>query len=263
MSGSITPRGWRFRLRVARFARRYALWGFMGTQGRRDMTTARWFSSRGNPLYRMLIGVSLLSMLALSACAGSGTSSDPGGASSNGGSSTAAATATAPGPTPTIGLQQITVAYCQHLLSLATANQIIPSSTPAIKITQGNPNDALSGACNYVVSASQVLLVIYFIPYNGPDPIPQSDIQSLLSQAAGNKITVSNLTAVSGIGDQAAYLDATMSDNGFTGTIHIFYVLEGKFIFDCFTVSFLSPMMASQDQLQQCATTVDANLRTS
>jgi hypothetical protein len=198
-------------------------------------------------------------MLVLAACSGTGSSSGPGG--SSGPSNSTAPTATAPGPTATIALQQITVAYCSKLLPLATANQIIPSSSPATSITQGNPNDALSGACNYKVSASQFLLVIYFIPYKGPDPIPQSDIQSVLSQAAGTKLTVSTLNMVSGIGDQAAYAEVTGSSDGITATVHIFYVLEGRFIFDCFTESYLSSVMASQSQLQQCATTVDANLR--
>ncbi len=211
---------------------------------------------------RLGISVLLVSVLALAACASGGASSGAGGA--GGSSSTGSSpTATAPGPTPTIALQQITVAYCSKLLPLATANQIIPASSPATTITQGNPNPALSGACNYVVPPSQALLVVYFIPYHGPDPIPQSDIQSELSKAAGNDVTVTALNMVSGIGDQAAYVEATANGNGGSVTIHIFYVLEGPFIFDCFTESYLSPVMANQSQLRQCATTVDANLRTS
>jgi len=210
-----------------------------------------------------LIRIALLvGALSLAACgggtaSGGGTSSGAGGSSSHG----ASATVTAPVPTATIGLQQITDAYCSHLLPLATANQIIPASPPAISIKQGNPTDALSGACNYVVSSSKLLLVVYFIPYHGPDPIPQSDIQSVLSQAAGSSMRITTVNAVSGIGDQAAYVEATGSYNDFSVTIHIFYVLEGSFIFDCFTESYLSPVMANQSQLQQCATTVDTNLR--
>ena len=219
-------------------------------------------SGHKNLTYRVGVGFLLVGMLVLAACSGGGTSSGTGSTSSNGSSPTAPGpTATAPGPTPTIGLQQITVAYCSKLLPLATANQIIPSSTPATSIVQGNPNNALSGACNYQVSPSQILLVIYFIPYSGPDPIPQSDIQSVLSQAAGTNLTVTTLTMVSGIGDQAAYVEVTGSANGISATIHIFYVLEGSFIFDCFTESYLSPVMANQSQLQQCGTTVDTNLR--
>ncbi len=206
----------------------------------------------------------LVSALSLAACgggtaSGGGTSSGAGGSSSNGNS----ATATAPGPTATIALQQITVAYCSRILPLATANQIIPSSPPATSITQGNPNNALSGACNYEVSPSKLLLVVYFIPYHGPDPIPQSDIQSVLSQAAGSSMTITTVKTVSGIGDQAAYVEATGNYTGISVTVHIFYVLEGPFIFDCFTETYLSQVMASQSQLQQCATTVDTNLRAS
>lgn len=206
----------------------------------------------------------LVSALSLAACgagtaSGGGTSSGAGGSPSNGNS----ATATAPGPTATIALQQITVAYCSRILPLATANQIIPSSPPATSITQGNPNNALSGACNYEVSPSKLLLVVYFIPYHGPDPIPQSDIQSVLSQAAGSSMTITTVKTVSGIGDQAAYVEATGNYTGISVTVHIFYVLEGPFIFDCFTETYLSQVMASQSQLQQCATTVDTNLRAS
>jgi hypothetical protein len=56
-------------------------------------------------------------------------------------------------------------------------------------------------------------------------------------------------------------VEATGSGNGITVNIHILYVLEGSFIFDCFTESYLSPVTATQSQLQQCATTVDTNLR--
>lgn len=212
--------------------------------------------------YRAALGVILVSTLALAACSasggGGGTSTANGGASS-----TSAPTATPPGPTPTIALQQITVAYCQHLLPLATANQIIPSSSPATSITQGNPNPALSGACNYVVSPTSILLVVWFIPWNGPDPIPQSDINTELSKAAGSNLTVTTLNMVSGIGDQAVYVEATGTDptTGFSGSVHIFYVLEKSFFFDCVTYSGLSPVLASQSQLQQCAQTVDQNLR--
>lgn len=215
----------------------------------------RGLAARVCGLLAILLSVSLV----MGACASGGTSSGAGGSSSSSG---AAPTATVPGPTATINLPQITVAYCTHLLPLATANQIIPASSPATTITQGNPNNALSGACNYVVSPSKVLLVVYFIPYAGPDPIPQSDIQTELSKAAGTNVTVTALKMVSGIGDQAAYVEVTASENGVSFTIHIFYVLEGSFIFDCFTDSYLSEVMANQSQLQQCATTVDANLRT-
>jgi len=207
---------------------------------------------------RVGVSLALCAALALTACSGGGSSSGSGGSSTNGALPTAAGT---PAPTATITLQEITVAYCSHLLPLATANQIIPSSTPATAITQGNPNDAESGACNYVVSSTQFLLIIYFIPYHGPDPIPQSALQSVLSQAAGQNLAITTATTVSGIGDQAEYVEATGSSNGTALAIHIFYVLEGSFIFDCFTASVLSPVQATQSQLQQCATTVDTNLR--
>jgi hypothetical protein len=43
--------------------------------------------------------------------------------------------------------------------------------------------------------------------------------------------------------------------------VHIFYVLEGPFIFDCVTYGFLAAgFLGTQSQLQQCATQVDSRL---
>jgi hypothetical protein len=208
---------------------------------------------------KIVVGLLLVSVLAVAAC------SSGGGNTSNGGSSTAnnagpAATATAK-PKPT--MPALTADKCAQLFSVAEANAAIPTSTPATSVQLGNPylsGSTNGGACNYKISATSFLLVIWFLPWNGPDPIPQSDIQAALSQAAGNHITVSNLTMVSGIGDQAAYVEASGNYQGQTFTQHIFYVLEGSFFFDCVTYDVLSPVQATESQLQQCASTVNSRL---
>ncbi|MEO7074365.1 MAG: hypothetical protein ABI068_03550, partial [Ktedonobacterales bacterium] len=164
-------------------------------------------------------------------------------------------------PKPT--MPALTDEKCAQLFSVAEANAAIPTSTPATSVQLGNPylsGSTNGGACNYKISTSSVLLIVWFLPWTGPDPIPQSDIQSALSQAAGNNITISNLTVVNGIGDQAAYVAATEAYQGQTFNVHIFYVLEGAFFFDCVTYDILSPVQATQSQLQQCATTVDSRL---
>jgi hypothetical protein len=205
----------------------------------------------------IFVGLLLVSMLAVAACSG-GTSS--GGSSTVNSAPTATATATAK-PKPT--MPALTVEKCAQLFSVAEANAAIPASTPATSVQLGNPylsGSTNGGACNYKVSNTSFLLVIWFLPWTGPDPIPQSAIQSALSQAAGNNITISDLTMVTGIGDQAAYVVATGSYQGQTFSQHIFYVLEGSFFFDCVTYDILSPVQATQSQLQQCATTVDSRL---
>lgn len=205
----------------------------------------------------MVAGLLLAGLLALTACGG-GSSGGSTGPTATAGAPTATGT-----PKPLSSHPNITVAYCQQLLSLSAANQIIPSSSPATSITQGNPNDAESGACNYVISPTQFLLIIYFIPYSGPQQVTQQDIASVLSQAAGTNITITTATPVSGIGLTAEYVEATGKDpnSGLSTSAHILYVLEGSYIFDCVTYQFLSPTLATQSQLQQCATAVDSVLR--
>ena len=206
-------------------------------------------------------GFLLVGLLVLTACGG-GSSSGNSGPTATAGAPTATAVAKAT-PSPLASHPNITVAYCQQLLSLSAANQIIPSSSPATTITQGNPNDAESGACNYVISPTQILLIIYFIPYSGPQQVTQQDIASLLSQASGTNVTVTTATPVSGIGLTAEYVEATGTDpnTGASTSVHVLYVLEGSYIFDCVTYQFLSPILATQSQLQQCVTQVDRVLR--
>jgi hypothetical protein len=68
---------------------------------------------------------------------------------------------------------------------------------------------------------------------------------------------------VNGIGLSAEYVEATGHDptTGISASAHVLYVLEGPYIFDCVTYEHLSPILATQSQLQQCATAVDSALR--
>jgi hypothetical protein len=218
-------------------------------------------ASRGRGTISGLLLSLLIGLLALTACAG-GSSSGNGRPTATAGAPTATAAATAT-LGPLSSHPNITVAYCRQLLSLSAANQIIPSSSPATTITQGNPNDAESGACNYVISPAHILLIIYFIPYSGPQQITQQDIASLLSQAAGTNITITTANPVSGVGLKAEYVEATGNDpnTGISLSAHVLYVLEGSYIFDCVTYEHLSPILATQSELQRCVTTVDSVLR--
>lgn len=171
---------------------------------------------------------------------------------------TATATAT-PKPKPS-SVPAITEAYCQQLMTVAEANQLMKPTTPATTLIATHSEDG--GACNYQASPANFPLIIYFFKWTGPVPIPQKDIAAALAQAASaSDIKVSTFTMVDGIGVQAAYLEATATEDGVPLTIHIFYVLEGPFFFDCFTYSPLSASpLGTQTQLQQCATQVDSRL---
>jgi len=201
--------------------------------------------------YRKLavLVVGLCAALLLAACGGSSSGSGNTGTPA----ATSAATATAK-PKPT-SVPHLDLAYCQQLMSLDEMNNMFKPPAPAAAIVPTNGDTG--GACNYEVAKANIPLIIYFLEWKGPDPIPQSDIDAELANGLGTEITITLATPVSGIGHQAEYVEAT----GDGGSVHIFYVLEGPFIFDCVTYGFLAAgFLGTQSQLQQCATQVDSRL---
>ena len=205
---------------------------------------------RHSALNCVMLMLALGSMLAVTAC-GSGTGTT--GGSTGNGTPTVAATATAK-PKPT-AVPHLTAEYCQQLMSLSEMNTLFkpPASASTIVPTNGDTG----GACNYEVAKANIPLIIYFLEWKGPNPIPQSDIEAALAESTSSDLTFNVLTPVSGIGEQAEYVEAT----GKAGTVHVFYVLEGPFIFDCVTYGFLAAgFLGTQDQLQQCASQVDSRL---
>jgi hypothetical protein len=205
--------------------------------------------------YRKLavLVVGLCVSLLVAACGGSSSGSGNTGTPA----ATNAATATAK-PKPT-AVPHFTLEYCQQLMSLDEMNTIFKPPAPATTIVPTNGDGG--GACNYEVSKANIPLVIYFFEWKGPVPVPQSDIEAALAQSTGANLTINVATPVTGIGAQAEYVEATGTGQGLHAVMHIFYVLEGSFIFDCFTYSPLSAgFLGTQDQLQQCATQVDSRL---
>jgi hypothetical protein len=198
------------------------------------------------------IGLSLLALLA--ACGSSSGVGPTGTATPN----QAAATATTK-PKPT-GVPTLTLATCQGYMSLSEANSIILPPTPATTIVPTNGDTG--GACNYEYGEHKLDLVIFFIAYSGPVPIPESYLQEEVNRLAGEPgVTIDSSTLVSGIGDEAAYLAVHASQDGLTGDLHIFYILDGGLLFDCFTESIngVGPQ-GTQAQLQQCAEQVLSRL---
>ena len=201
--------------------------------------------------------VTLLACVCLSVAACS-----PGGASTAGTPAATSAVATSqPTAKPTLtALPTITEALCQQLMTVAEANTIIQPPAPATSIVADNGDSG--GSCNYVASPTRIPLVIYFLDWTGPVPIPQADIAAALAQASGSsKITVNQATPVDGIGVQAEFVSLTATDNGFTGSANVFYVLEGPFFFDCLTFGPVTGgALGTQSQLQACASQVDSRL---
>ena len=202
-------------------------------------------------------------LVTLLACVGvSVAACSPGGASTTGTPAPTSAVATSQPtakPKPT-GVPTITEALCQQLMTVAEANTIIQPPAPATSIVADNGDDG--GSCNYVASKTRIPLIIYFLDWTGPVPIPQADIAAALAQASGSsKITVNQATPVDGIGVQAEFVSLTTTDQGFTGSANVFYVLEGPFFFDCLTFGPVTGgALGTQSQLQACATQVDSRL---
>ena len=202
-----------------------------------------------------LIRIALLAgALSLAACAGSGGSST-GGTSSGGTSSAAAPTAT-PKPKPS-SAPQVTQAFCESVMSVADANQIMHPPAPITAI-HAQSNDAL-GVCAYTSPQSPlpvVKVVIEQKPYTGPTPVPTSTILQLASEAANApNITVTKLTPVSGVGDQAEFLAAHLSQDGQTFYADAVYVIYGKVLFVCldFHLNTKPDDATQKTALQQCA----------
>lgn len=205
---------------------------------------------------RLRITLALLACLCLfvAACSPGGTSTANQGTPQASAQPTAQPTAK---PKPT-AVPKFTVEVCSQLMSLDEMNTMIQPKAQATTIVPTNGDSG--GACNYEASKANIPLIIYFLNWTGPTPpIPQSDIDALLAEALGTEVTINNAVPVTGVGDQAEYVEATGA--GGSAVMHIFYVIYGKVFFDCFTYSPLSGgTMGTQDQLQACATQVVSRL---
>lgn len=213
-------------------------------------------------IHRALGSVLMIGLLALAAC--SGTSTGSGG---NGTPPAAAATATAtatPKPKPD-SVPAVTTEFCNHLMSLDEANQIMKPANPATKIGAGTGDGF--GTCHYLYPPGDLLhqdLQITLETYRGPVPITQKDISDFLTSTSDSpNVTITSFQQISGVGDQAAFLAATFHEQTFTGYADAFVVLDGKVLFDCATLAFGGSQPSASDlkpKLQQCAEQVVSRL---
>src|SRR5262249_17663250 len=180
----------------------------------REITKAVEFPATGGRTvksYRKL-AVLLVGLCALLVAACAGSSSVSGNTGGIGTASTtrptAAATAAATAKPKPTSVPHFTAQYCQQLMSLDEMNNLMKPPAPATTIVPTNGESG--GACNYEVSKTNIPLVIYFFAWNGPVPIPQAEIVEAIAQLAGLPgMTVNTSTQVSGIAQQAEYLETT------------------------------------------------------
>lgn len=199
--------------------------------------------------------------LSLAACA-PGTGGTSTGGTSSGGTSSVAPTATSQSK-PT-SPPSITAAYCQSIMTVSDANQIMNPPTPISTIT--TQSDTEVGVCSYVAPQTQFAVVKILVDekvYTGPKPVPTSTILQLVTELANEPgVTVSTTTPVSGVGDQAEFLVASVSNSGVTLYVDAFYVIYGNVAFMCddFHLNAKPDDTAQSNALQQCAERVVSRL---
>jgi hypothetical protein len=130
----------------------------------------------------------------------------------------------------------ITLALCQSILTVDQANRIMTPPVAATRIDVDN-NAPEGGSCNYDYGQIHVDLAVIFESWNGPNPIPQADINSVLSEAA-QKLgaeggSFSTATLVNGVGDQAAFVAISFPAGNLITKADVFYVLYGKVFSIC------------------------------
>lgn len=200
----------------------------------------------------------ICSVAALAACAPSGSTS---GSTTGNGTPSVAVTVTATAkPAPT-AVPPVTLAFCQQILSLAEANQIMQPAKPAITIdVTPVPN---GGQCTYFSPPlpAGLVLGIRLATYTGTRPIPEQNIETYFEQGLGQPgVTVLASSPVSGVGDQAGIVVGSYTLEGTTAYGAAFYVLYGNIVFFCGNVYSSSPTASQQSALKQCAQFVVSRL---
>lgn len=170
---------------------------------------------------------------------------------------------TAPKPKPTVA-PVVSEAYCQSIMTVTEANQIMNPPTPATMINA--QSDAELGVCSYIYSQTQLAVVKILIDeklYTGPKPVPESTIIEMVTQLANEPgVTVNTAKPVSGVGDQAEFLAASLTNNSITFYADAFYVIYGNVAFMCddFHMNTKPDDTAQLNALQQCAERVVSRL---
>ncbi len=193
-------------------------------QQRPYSTSCRWWFA---PVAAALV----VALAVLSACAvGGSTTTNTAKSSASSPTSTMTPSATAK-PKPT-ALPTTSVAYCQGLLSLADVNSVMKPAAPATSIQFVNDTSNHLSACSWSPGPTIAVLAVFFIqstPGVSLNSIAQQQLAKAHSPAGGNIET----TPVSGVGDQAMYLSATIptpSGPNYAGDLVVAY---GALVIGC------------------------------
>lgn len=210
--------------------------------------------------HRALAGLLLAGMLALAACAG--TSANTNGNGNGNGivkTPTTPPTATStPKPRPT-SVPTTSVAYCQGLLSLAEANSVMRPPAPATTILFENDTSNNLGACSWTPGQNIAVLAVFFLPFPAGTSLSAAARQQLAKAHAPAGVNFST-TPVSGVGDQALYLAATIPTPAGPNYAADLVVADGGVLLGCAQTGTGSLPAATQSELKQACNVVVSRL---
>jgi hypothetical protein len=194
----------------------------------------------------------------LSACAVGGSST-----ANTSQTSTSTATATTqptatPKPKPT-SVPTTSLAYCQGLLSLADVNSIMKPAAPATNILFENDTSNHLSACSWAQGQVIAVLAVFFLPFPAGTSLESAAQQQLakVHVPVGGSI---GTTPVSGVGDQALYLSATVPTPAGPNYVADLVVADGGVLLGCAQTGTGSVPAVAQSELQEACLVVISQL---
>lgn len=163
-----------------------------------------------------------------------------------------------PKPKPT-SVPTTSNAFCQGLLSLAEANSVMKPPAPATTILFENDSSNQLNACSWTPGQSIAVLAVYFAPFPAGTSMT-AVAQQLLAKAHAPTGGTPATTPVSGVGDQALYLNTTIPTPAGANYIAALYVADGAVLIACTQTGDGSVPAAAQSELTQACTMVVSRL---
>ena len=194
-------------------------------------------------------------LLVLSACASNSTKTST-STNNNSTSPTATTAPSAPTATPLSSVPQITLQYCQGLVSIDDVNNVMKPASPATQIVPDNARPG--GSCSYTGAGNSLDFTLYFQPFPQGASLNAIAQQAWADARAKNNIpsTVTvTITPVPGIGDQAIYANFSGTIEGVSGYYGSLYTTKGSVYLSCFNFGLgTTPTTPQQPALTQLCT---------
>lgn len=143
-------------------------------------------------------------------------------------------------PKPTV-VPAISVAFCQGLMTVAEANAFMKPA--AVASTIRIDTSPIGGSCNYEYAQFQSVVTVHFLPYRG------GSLSALAGQIANTPGATVTTKPVSGVGDQALFVAATITSVNLRQDY--LDTADGAVVLQCFNPN----VGAASDDSQQAALT--------